>query len=94
MNHTLRRWRNPAYRRMHPTSLIEILALVLAIVGIAAAGRLYDSMRMREDAARDIQTTARLLAYINGKAALGTYRERDGSMWAVECSTYERRVKS
>ena len=97
MNHTLRRWRNPAYRRAHRHSwptLIEVLALVLAIVGIAAAGRLYDTMRMREDAQNSIQTTARVLACINGQRSLGEYAELDGSRWAVECSTFLRRVKS
>jgi len=96
-----RLWSSRAWRFAHrgdmPT-LIEYLLLAVIILLMSGAGDWYDNIRMREDAQQHAvsaqQTAARVLSCLNGHTSLGAYREHDGSRWAVECSTFERRVKS
>jgi len=97
MNSTIRRLMHPIYWRAHrqswPTRQ-DALIFILCFCAIGAASLIGHAYMMRWAAEGAQQQRAEILACLNGKSSLGTYREQDGSRWAVECQTYERRVKS
>ena len=97
MNATLRRLMHPIYWRAHrqswPTRQ-DVLIFLLCFVAIGSASLIGHAYTMHQVAIGAQEQRAEILACLNGKTSLGTYREMDGSRWAVMCSTYEQRVKS
>ena len=97
MNATLRRLMHPIYWRAHrqswPTRQ-DVLIFLLCFVAIGSASLIGHAYTMHQVAIGAQDQQAEILACLNGKASLGTYLERDGARWAVECSTYLRRVRS
>ena len=97
MNATLRRLMHPIYWRAHrqswPTRQ-DVLIFLLCFAAIGSASLIGHAYTMRLAAEGAQRQRAEILACLNGKTSLGTYREMDGSRWEVECSTYLKRVKS
>lgn len=86
----LRRIQNPRPERRWPT-LIEWLVIALWIVALVAAGHIYDTYRLREEAAAAVASYKRLADCIDWHKPLGYTRNPDGSVWGVYCQMLEKR---
>lgn len=75
-------------------TLAEWLILLIVVMIICGCGYALDTWRMRAEAEDALKQNARIIACLNGNAALGHYAETDGTLWQVRCVVYEKRIAS
>lgn len=95
MKNILRRWSNPLYRRAHKHELptrLELLASLLVSIALVAAIYIASSYATVQQAEESNETAARVLACLNGRAALGSFEDH-GQKWEVLCNTYYKEIK-